>query len=271
MAKRALCIGINNYPGTDMDLRGCVNDAHDWAKVFCERDFTVQFLLDRQATGKAIKEGISELLDSSISGDIVAIQYSGHGSFVPDEDGDEPDGMDECLCPYDIRTNGPIIDDDLKEIFREKKKGVKIVIFSDSCNSGTISKYSSEPFLLRKDNSSTKYRIKFMPPDVFLSNNEMCRLGLRRRSIKPSGSTEKYWALLLSGCQEDEYCIDGNFNGRSNGVFTVIALKTLSKVSSKSTYRAWYKEIRKILPSRQFPQTPNLYGSYEMKRWNVLK
>ena len=30
MAKRALCIGINDYPGTGSDLAGCVNDAHDW-------------------------------------------------------------------------------------------------------------------------------------------------------------------------------------------------------------------------------------------------
>ena len=31
MTMRALCIGINNYPGTNMDLAGCVNDANDWA------------------------------------------------------------------------------------------------------------------------------------------------------------------------------------------------------------------------------------------------
>lgn len=270
MVKRALCIGINNYPGTDMDLKGCVNDAHDWAKVFYRRGFTVQFLLDKQATGKAIKDGIRELLDSSGSGDIVAIQYSGHGSFVPDEDGDDPDGTDECLCPYDIRSNGPITDDYLKAVFREKKRGVKIVIFSDSCNSGTITKYSTGPILKNNDIGNHTNRIKFMPPDVFLSDAEMCRLGLRPRSMKTKPSQEKYWALLLSGCQEDEYCIDGNFNGRSNGVFTVVALQTISKLLSKSTYLDWYKEIRRILPSKQYPQTPNLYGSYTMKKWNIL-
>lgn len=270
MAKRALCIGINNYPGTDMDLRGCVNDAQDWAKVFCGRDFTVQFLIDRQATGRAIREGISELVDSSRRGDIVAIQYSGHGSFVPDEDGDEPDGTDECLCPYDIRSNGPITDDYLKNIFRKKKRGVKIVVFSDSCNSGTVTKYSMEPLLRKNDEVNNAKRRKFMPPDVFLSNTEMCRFSLHFRSMKTAGSSGKYLALLLSGCQEDEYCIDGNFNGRPNGVFTVVALKTIDKVSIKSTYLDWYGEIRKILPSRQYPQTPNLYGSYTMKKWNIL-
>ncbi len=270
MAKRVLCIGINNYPGTDMDLRGCVNDAQDWAKVFLERGFSVQFLLDKQATGRAIKEGISKLVDSSRSEDIVAIQYSGHGSFIPDEDGDEPDGKDECLCPYDIKSNGPITDDYLRDIFRGKKKGVKIVIFCDSCNSGTITKHSIEPLFSNKDNNNFTNRKKFMPPDVFLSNTEMCRFGFHVRSMKTKDSPEKYWALLLSGCQEDEYCIDGNFNGRPNGVFTVVALKTISKVSFKSTYIDWYREIRKILPSKQYPQTPNLYGSNIMKRWNIL-
>ncbi|WP_349769079.1 caspase family protein, partial [Zoogloea sp.] len=27
MSKKALCIGINDYPGTQNDLSGCVNDA----------------------------------------------------------------------------------------------------------------------------------------------------------------------------------------------------------------------------------------------------
>ncbi len=29
MSKKALCIGINDYPGTQNDLSGCVNNAND--------------------------------------------------------------------------------------------------------------------------------------------------------------------------------------------------------------------------------------------------
>ena len=54
MAKKALCIGINNYPGTHMDLQGCVNDANDWAGVLGARGFKVATLLDDQATKAAI-------------------------------------------------------------------------------------------------------------------------------------------------------------------------------------------------------------------------
>src|SRR3989304_1432528 len=57
MTKRALCIGINDYPGTGSDLAGCVNDANDWTSVLAKRGFTVQRLRDRPAPGTARREG----------------------------------------------------------------------------------------------------------------------------------------------------------------------------------------------------------------------
>src|SRR4030042_3457117 len=113
MERRALCIGINDYPGTGSDLAGCVNDAKDWAAALRRHGFTVTKILDKQATGASIRNGIKALVTQAKRGDLVVIQYSGHGSFVPDEDGDEPDGTDGCLCPYDIRPNAPITDDEV--------------------------------------------------------------------------------------------------------------------------------------------------------------
>ena len=48
------------------------------------------------------------------------------------------------------------------------------------------------------------------------------------------------------------------------------ALRALKSLPAKATYRDGYKAIRKMLPSQQYPQTPNLYGSTSMKRWKVL-
>jgi metacaspase-1 len=31
------------------------------------------------------------------------MHYSGHGTQIPDDDGDEADGMDEALCPVDYQ------------------------------------------------------------------------------------------------------------------------------------------------------------------------
>jgi metacaspase-1 len=110
--KLALCIGINDYPGTGSDLHGCVNDANDWAAELSKRDFDVRIMLDAEATGDAMRAGIRERLDAAATGDTVVITYSGHGTWVPDRDGDEPDRRDEALCPYDIGTNGPQLDDE---------------------------------------------------------------------------------------------------------------------------------------------------------------
>jgi uncharacterized caspase-like protein len=79
MAKLALCIGINDYPGTGSDLSGCVNDANDWAAAFAKRGFSVEKLFDRKATGDGIRKAIGNLIAKAKSRDSVLIQYSGHG------------------------------------------------------------------------------------------------------------------------------------------------------------------------------------------------
>jgi len=271
MSKRALCIGINDYPGTGSDLAGCVNDAQDWAAALQKMGFDeVRLLLDRKATGEAIRKGIKDLLSRARTGDLVVVQYSGHGSFVPDEDGDEPDGTDECLCPYDVKSNGPITDDELFELFNARPAGVKIFMISDSCHSGTVARFApiqTPPTM--KGGFAPQRKVRFLPPLAFLSRKEAEKLGMRRafRSSSPPG---RYAALLMSGCQDTEYSYDAYFQGRPNGAFSFVALRTLESLKPGATYRDWYKAVRKVLPSQQYPQTPNLYGSTSMKKWKVF-
>ena len=110
MSKKALCIGINDYPGTQNDLSGCVNDANDWAATLTARGFTVSKLIDAQATKAAMVAGIGGLVSGAAKGDTVVITYSGHGTWVPDSNGDEPDGRDEGLCPWDIGSGKVLLD-----------------------------------------------------------------------------------------------------------------------------------------------------------------
>jgi len=271
MVLRALCIGINDYPGTDSDLSGCVNDANDWAAVLKKRGFTVTMLLDRKATGAAIRKAIKALLAKSSKNDLALVQYSGHGSFVPDKDGDEPDGTDECLCPYDIWTKGPITDDELFVIFSGRPAGVRVVMISDSCHSGTVARFAPISTPPSSKAAATQRRtVRFLPPGVYLSKREIAKLG-ERRATRASSPPGRYACLLLAGCQDTEYSYDAFFSGRANGAFTYVALKALAKLKTTATYKDWYTAIRKALPSRQHPQTPNLYGATTMKGWKALK
>lgn len=270
MAKYALCMGINDYPGTGSDLAGCVNDAKDWAKILKGRGFAVKQLLDRQATGKAMRSAMQATIGAAKSGDLVVIQYSGHGSFVPDKDGDEPDGTDECLCPWDIERKGPITDDEIFDLYSAGAKGVRIFMISDSCHSGTVARFApiTTPPTMKGKGAPVR-KVRFLPPGAFLSKAEAAKLGLRR-AMRRSSPPGRYAGLLLAGCQDTEYSYDAYFQGKPNGAFTFVALRALSSLPAKATYMEWFSAIRKVLPSQQYPQTPNLYGSSSMKKWRVL-
>lgn len=270
--KYALCIGINNYPGTGSDLSGCVNDANDWKKELGTRGFITQVLLDRQATRKNILASMKAQIQKAKTGDSIVFTYSGHGTFIPDQDGDEADGTDECLCPYDINSNGPITDDELFELFNSKAVGVRLVFLSDSCHSGTVTRFApiTTPATMKvKDVKAPQRKVRFLPPSVFLAKNKINQLGASR-ALRRSSPPGRYGGLLICGCLDAEYSYDAWFNGRPNGAFTFVALLALKKLKPSSSYRDWYMAIRKILPSQQYPQTPNLFGSSSMKRWKAL-
>jgi metacaspase-1 len=268
--KYALCIGINDYPGTGSDLAGCVNDANDWAAALGRRGFQVRKMLDKQATGEAIRKAIKAGISLAKKGDLLVLTYSGHGSFVPDLDGDEPDGTDECICPYDVGTKGPVTDDEFFTLFSARREGVRLLMISDSCHSGTVAKFA--PITTPPTTRSThppQRKVRFLPPGVFLSKRAAGKLGAKR-AIRPSSPPGRYAALLLAGCQDTEYSYDAYFNGRPNGAFSFVALQKLQSLPAGATYRQWYDAIRTMLPSQQYPQTPNLFGASVMKLWKVL-
>ncbi|MGZ8516531.1 MAG: caspase family protein [Chitinophagaceae bacterium] len=268
--KLALCIGINDYPGTGSDLSGCINDANDWSKILTQKGFTVKKLLDKDATRKNILDEMKALIVQAVKGDSVILQYSGHGTYIPDKDSDESDGTDECLCPYDLYTKGPVTDDELNDLFTSKKNGVRLVLFSDSCHSGTVTRFAeiTTPPTTSGKNAPVR-KVKFLPPANFLSKRDLAKLGTTRmfRRSSPPG---RYGSLLMSGCQDVEYSYDAWFQNRPNGAFTFVALETLKHLKPGATYQDWYKAIRKVLPSQQYPQSPNLYGSRAMKKWKIF-
>jgi hypothetical protein len=276
MAKNALCIGINNYPGTHMDLQGCVNDANDWAAALAERGFKVAKLIDDQATKATMVKAMNDLIGKAGKGDSLVITFSGHGTYQPDEDGDEVDGLDEALCPYDLQTKGEaLIDDEIRQIFGARKAGVRIVLISDSCHSGTVTRAAAA----EKDADT---RPRFMPMGNWLP----ARLLPKDRAGKPATTmvapagtspllgaySNKLGDLLLSGCKEgpNNYSYDARIAGRYNGAFTYYALKALKGLKAEATYADWHKAIVKYLPSASYPQSPQIVGSEAARKGKVL-
>lgn len=263
MAKKALCIGINDYPGTDADLAGCVNDAHDWSDELGRRGFTVQMLLDGDATRVAMTEAIQALIGGAKSGDSLVITYSGHGTWVPDTSDDEPDGRDEGLCPYDIDDDGPLLDDEIRDLFAARARGVRIVLLSDSCHSGSVTRGDES------DMDPGAPRARFLPPAAWMAKSKLPKRELRPRTLF-GGFANVGGDLLLAGCRDTEYSWDTSFGGRPNGAFTYYALKSLESLGSGATYGKWFAAIRDYLPSTRCPQSPQILGSARMRRLKVF-
>jgi hypothetical protein len=129
MKAAALLIGVNYVKDNTCRLNGCWNDAMMMYSLLTSTYAfpldTVKLLLDNDSTSdKCSKKNIIiSLLELSTrswadSLDRVVISYSGHGTYIPDRNGDEADGKDECLCPSDFRISGLIKDDDLLYILR---------------------------------------------------------------------------------------------------------------------------------------------------------
>ena len=74
----------------------------------------------------------------------------------------------------------------------------------------------------------------------------------------------------MAGCQDTEYGYDAYFQGRLNGTFSFVAIRALAKLYERATFRQSFDANRKVLPSPQYPQTPNLFGSRSMKSWKVF-
>lgn len=263
MSKKALCIGINDYPGTANDLNGCVNDAEDWAAELAGRGFKVSSMLDRKATHAAMSKAIGGLIKDAKKGDTVVITYSGHGTWVPDSSGDEVDGRDEGLCPWDITSAGPLLDDDIGLLFGKRAGGVRIVLISDSCHSGSVTRGDDS------DLDPGAARARFLPLEAWMPAAELPAAVSRPRGLI-SGLRRSGGDLLLAGCMDSQYSWDTSFRGRPNGAFTYYALKTLRE-NKPATYVAWFNAIRTFLPTTRLPQDPQILGSATAQRFKVFE
>lgn len=255
MTKVALCVGLN-YPGTPAQLSGCVNDAHDWAARLSALGYDARTVLE--PTKGELVETLQSIVATLRFGDRLVFTYSGHGTWVPDRDGDEPDGRDEALCPADY-VSGVLTDDELFDVFGAARFGVRRLIVSDSCHSGSVARLSPAGGLF----AAGRGRARFLPPAAFLDGAELRRAERVERSRVRS--VPRKGTVLLSGCGDLEYSYDATFGGRPNGAFTYHALATLGG----NKIGAWHRAIRERLPSQAYPQTPQLTVLPHQRYWRL--
>ena len=144
--RRALLVGINDYPDPANRLEGCVNDVFLMSAVLQESGFDpedIRVVLDARATTSGIMERLHWLLDDVRDGDQRVLFYSGHGAQIPGYgDKGEPDHIDECLVPvdFDWTPAHAILDKQFCELYSQLPYASEFVAMFDCCHSGGLTR-----------------------------------------------------------------------------------------------------------------------------------
>ena len=255
MAKKALCVGINDYPQQGMDLKGCVNDAHQWANLLTAHyDFSnpdVKVVLDRSATHAAILDGLEWLLAKSKKGDVLVFTNSSHGTYLADTDRDEPT-YDEAMCPYDTADH-PLVDDELRLLFTDLASGVRLTVLADSCHSGTVTR-------ALPTETPDQRRVRFLNPKA-IGRDEVPDIRSWRPRRREKYPMSKMKEVLLSGCKSSQYSYDAIIDGNPHGAFTYHAIREIERARYKLTYEQLHERVVAALSDSNYDQEPQLEGA----------
>lgn len=160
--KRALLIGISHYPQTTKsnpctwtNIHGS-NDVRLLRGTLQKQGFRITTLTNAQATASHIRRALKRLRQQAAKGDMVVIHFSGHGQPFEDLSGDEADGWDEAIVPYDAKKcynrtytgRCHIIDDELEHYINNLRTTVGprgfVYVVLDACHMGGASRDESE-------------------------------------------------------------------------------------------------------------------------------
>jgi metacaspase-1 len=270
----SLNIGLNGvsgaaYGGWDGPLAACEFDANDMAALAKSQGMKPTLLITKKATRAAALAAMRGAAKTLVKGDLFFLTYSGHGGQVPDVNGDEDDKKDETWCLYD----GQLIDDELYAELGRFKPGVRILVLSDSCHSGTVTREAILP-----PATIPTQRPKNMPDAVAMRTYrehqafyDKLQRDVARAAGKPvvdpdnalaqvavsgrlSAIADNFDAslILLSGCQDNQTSMDGEHNG----AFTEQLLKVWNQGGFQGNYGTFHARIKARMPASQ---TPNLF------------
>jgi hypothetical protein len=260
-----------HYAGWSGDLVACEFDARDMAALAKAAGMKPKVLMTAQATRKNTFTAIRAAAKQLKSGDLFFLTYSGHGGQVDDVTGEEDDKLDETWCLFDAE----LIDDELYLELSRFARGVRVIVLSDSCHSGTAVRAGvPRP-------GTTQARPRMMPPAIAIRvyqankdfydrlQHDVERAASARPAADPDAAlanlhaaesprveaiaaTCKAAVILISGCQDNQTSMDG----ANNGAFTEQLLKVWNNGGFKGNYARFHAAITAGMDPRQ---TPNLF------------
>ena len=266
--QKALLIGIGEYPylPAESQLAGPRNDVRAMREfLVSEWGFSagdIRMLVDREATKSEIRDALEIWLPGTTrTGDRVVIYFSGHGSQVRDDDGDERDGMDETFVPTDYGRNGErdsdmLRDDEVADALAQISDR-QVIFIADSCHSGTVTRSLDTDMFSTAGNAKPRY----LPPTGFVRS-----IGIVRDEEPISGDLDIQLTLSAALPYQLAWEADGS------GIFTQHLIAALTDLRAdlnangrltsselieyvRPRTEAWCERVRKC---RELQFTPNM-------------
>ncbi|MEO6189106.1 MAG: caspase family protein [Saprospiraceae bacterium] len=267
--KKALIIAVGNYPQAS-GFRS-INSLNDIPLIqnaliklgFLQKDIII--LQDQFATKSNIMETLGKrFLESLNFGDIAYFHFSGHGQQIIDISGDELDGYDEALVPFDASVEfipgvyegkNHIIDDELNDVFSKirTKLGSQghFLVTIDACHSGTST---------RSIGCARGTDIKMAPEDYRLKM-ERKNPDLNQSEFKNQDESKmaSMVAFFGSTARQLNYEILAE-DGKNYGALSYAFSKAINNIPSDASYQQLFDRIRLIIQMNTNNQIPEASG-----------
>ena len=210
-----------------------------------------------------MRSEIQKLVTTAKAGDVLLLHYSGHGSNVPDKNGDEADHRDEILCPANLNWNDPLTDDWLRITFDKLHLQASLTVIFDCCHSGTAtraprfdpkaprSKYLASPWDLMATETKQK-----LTGTTRGTRGELYAAGTKKSDVVTANIAE----VLISGCRDTQTSADAFIGGKFNGALTYFLVETIKKSEGMLTNRELYKQTIAGIKAGQYDQVSQLEG-----------
>jgi metacaspase-1 len=258
--RHALLVAISEYERGDPDADwwnlNCAPDVAAIRELLIRRfDFTDDEITVLDAPEQTTRAGIvsafrEQLIAAAKPGDLIYFHYSGHGSELPDQDGDELDGLDECLVPSDYVSrqdgSGNLRDDTLAGLLEElAATGASNVTLSfDCCFSGTATRAGRT--LLRGRGWEGPAAVRGAEEDA--------------TTAPVDAGDFVVLSATSQGQTAGEYVDDA---GRSMGLFSHALIRAAAELGSEATYRDLYESLAGFMARETRTQTPQLEGRFD--------
>jgi hypothetical protein len=254
MTRYSLHFGVNKvdqsrYDDMIPELAHAESDALYYHEMATRAGFTTAPpFVGSDATSLNLISGLEAIARQVTSTDLIMFTYSGHGSQVEDIDKDEESGWDQVLLLFDR----PFIDDEFARLWALFPPRSRILMITDSCHNGTVSKFVELDAGKKNQPSGTNTsRIRGISPDGIRATFDS-HLGFYK-SIK-IGPDPAISATVVhyAACADMEVCDDGGEND-SNGLFTQKFILTYEEGKFTGTYQSFFDSLESNCPNFQRP------------------